>query len=143
MAGARKSYLTFRVARKDLAVEAAQVRGILPLGELVRVPRARPGLIGVVTLHGRVVNVVDLAAKLQLPPCRPGSQPKIVVLEVSVNDGGNLAGFVADRVSDVVVYGPRDLCAGVLRGAGRPRRLIDFNRMVSASDVTEVWAVIP
>jgi len=143
VAGAPKPYLTFRVARQDLAIEAGQVRGILPLRELVRVPRARPGLVGVVTLQGAVVNVVDLAAKLQLAPSRPGSQPKVVIVEVLAGDQRSMAGFIADRVSDVVTYSARDLRGGILRGSGRPRRLVDFSQIVSDDDVAEMWAVIP
>jgi chemotaxis signal transduction protein len=138
-----KRYLTFRVARADLAVEAEQVRGILPFGELVRVPRARPGLLGVVTFSGRVVNVVDLAAKLHLPRSRPGTQPKIVVLRVPQGQSESLAGFVADRVSDVVLYAARNLRNGVLHGSGRPRHIVDFSRVVSGNDVAEMWAVTP
>ena len=44
---APKSYLTFRVARQDLAMEAARVRGILPLSELVLLPGVRTGLLGI------------------------------------------------------------------------------------------------
>jgi chemotaxis signal transduction protein len=138
-----KPYLTFRLARTELAVDAAQVRGILPYGELVRVPHARSGLLGVVTVSGRIVNVMDLAAKLRLPPCRPAFQPKIVVLKVPIGSDEHVAGFVADRVCDVVIYAARDLRKGVLHGAGRPRHLIDFSQIVTDRDVNEVWALIP
>jgi len=143
VAGAAKAYLTFRVARQDLATEAANVRGILPLSDLVHMPRARPGFLGVVTLNGRVVNVIDLSSKLRLPASHPGSQPKIVVLEVTAGDRQHMAGFIADRVSDVVVYPARDLHNGVLRGTGRPRRLVDFTQLLCEDDVAGMWALSP
>lgn len=124
-------------------MEAARVRGILPLSELVWMPDARPGLLGVVTLNGRLVNVIDLPSRLRLPASRPGSQPKIVVLEVTAGDRRYLAGFIADRVSGVVVYPARDLNKGILRGTGRPRRLIDFSQFVSEEDVAGIWALSP
>ena len=94
-------------------------------------------------LNGRVVNVIDLSSKLRLPASHPGSKPKIVVLEVTAGDRQHMAGFVADRVSDVVVYPARDLHKGVLRGTGRPRRLIDFTRIVTEDDVAGIWALSP
>ena len=124
-------------------MEAAQVRGILPLSELVPMPSARPGFLGVVTLNGQVVNVIDLSSKLRLPASPPGGQPKIVVLEVTSGDHRHMAGFLADRVSDVVVYPARDLHQGILRGTGRPRRLIDFAQIVSEDDVAGIWAFSP
>src|SRR5204862_4483727 len=124
---APKSYLTFRVARQDLAMEAARVRGILPLSELVLLPGVRTSLLGIASLHGKVVAVLDLCTKLDLPNIGSGTQPKIVVLEVGSGGSQHMAGFVADRVSDVVLYRDRDLRSGSLRGKGRPRKLIDFD----------------
>jgi chemotaxis signal transduction protein len=140
---ASKSYLTFRVARQDLAMETARVRGILPLSELVPLPGVRAGVLGVASLQGQVVAVIDLCSKLGLLNVRPGPQPKIVVFEVISGGGQHMAGFVADRVSDVVVYRDRDLRSGALRGQGRPRKLIDFDQIVSEDDLVGLWAFSP
>ena len=139
MAGAPKSYLTFRVAGKELAVEAACVRAILPLNDLIPVSGARPGILGVVRRAGDVINVVDASERLRLPAWRHGSRPKIVVLGA----GGNCVAFIADRVCDVVRYADRDLSNGLLRGEGRARKLIRFDQIVRESDFAEIWAVIP
>ena len=140
---APKSYLTFRVARQDLAMEAARVRGILPLSELVLLPGVRAGLLGIASLQGHMVAVFDLCTKLDLPNVSPGPRPKIVVLEVTSGGSQHMAGFVADRVSDVVLYRDRDLRSGSLRGKGRPRKLIDFDRLVTADEVAGLWAFSP
>lgn len=139
MAGAPKPYLTFRVARKELAIEAACVQAILPLNDLIPVTGVRPGILGVVRIAGNVVNVVDAAARLQLPPWRRGKQPRIVVLSTGVAR----AAFIADRVCNVVRYTDRNLNHGVLRGEGRDRLLIHFDQIVREGDFAEIWAVIP
>ena len=147
VAGASQSYLTFRVARQDLALAADRVRGILPPSELVPWPGVRPDLLGVATLKGRTVAVIDLGRKLGLPPdARPGPKPKIVIVEVTGGaqaslDHPFLAGFMADRVCDVVVYRSRDLHKGMLRGEGRPRKLIDLARWVTEDDVAGLSSV--
>jgi chemotaxis signal transduction protein len=136
------------VARQDLALAADRVRGILPPSELVALPGVRPDLLGVATLKGQPVAVIDLGRKLGLlPDARPGPNPKIVIVEVAagaeiaagteVVAGRHpfLAGFMADRVCDVVVYRSRDLHKGMLRGEGRPRKLIDLARWVTEDDV--------
>jgi hypothetical protein len=89
-----KPYLTFRVARKDLAMEAGRVRGILPYSELEPMPGMHPGLLGITSLQGHLIGVIDLRSKLRLLPASRGSQPKIVVLEVTTGDRPQLAGFV-------------------------------------------------
>ncbi len=139
MAGAPKAYLTFRVARKELAIDAARVRAILPLSDMIPVAGVRPGILGVLRIAGDVVNVVDAAARLQLPPWRRGKQPRIVVLSTGVAR----AAFIADRVCNVVYYADRNLSGGVLRGEGRDRLLIHFDQIVRETDFADIWAVIP
>jgi chemotaxis signal transduction protein len=143
VASAPKSYLTFRLARQDLAMDAARVRGILPPGELVPMPGARAGLLGVATLKGQTVAVLDLCHKLGLPRASPAPKPKVVILEITLDDRQCMAGFMADGVCDVVVYRDRDLHNGVLRGLGRPRKLIDFNRLVKEGDLAGLWSFSP
>ena len=136
-----KSYLTFRVARQDFAIDAGRVRGILPLHELVAVPRTRTCLAGIASLGGRPLAVFDLRVKLGLHHVSQGSQPRIVVIEVIVGEGRrHLTGFIADRVSDVVMYRDRDLSHGALRGNGRPRRLLDSDQIASEDELLCLWS---
>ena len=131
-----KRYLTFRVARQDFAIDAERVRGILPFKDLVAVPRARPSLAGIASLGGRPLAVFDLCVKLGLPNVSKGRQPRIVVIEVVFGEGRrHLAGFVADRVSDVVAYRDRDFSHGSLRGTGRPRRLLDPDKIATDDEL--------
>ena len=140
MASSPKAYLTFRLARHDLAMEASRVRGILPLSELIPIPGVLTGLLGFTALRGEPVAVLDLCEKLGLHSSRPGSQPKIVILEVISEEGPHMAAFMADRISDVVVYRERNLHNGVLKGKGRPRKLIDFDRLVSEGVLAVLWS---
>ena len=131
-----KQYLTFRVARHDLAIDAGRVRAIVPLEEMMEIPNARAGVAGVVSVAGRVVAVLDLCVRLGLAAGTQGARRKVVVAEAT---GGHLAGFVADRVSDVIHYRARDLRNGVLHGAGRPRRLVDVDEVVDEADLVHLW----
>ena len=133
-----KQYLTFRVARRDLALDAECVRAILPIEELIPMPSSRPGVIGVVNMTSGSAVVVDLRARLNLPIASPGPQRRIVVVEAAA---GHLAGFVVDRVSDVVRYRSRDVRNGVLHGIGRARRIVEVDQVVSEDDLVRLWSV--
>jgi purine-binding chemotaxis protein CheW len=138
-----KPYLTFRVARQDLAMEAACIRGILPLTDLEPAATGGSGLLGITSLKGQVVSVIDLRSRLQLPHASQGSQPKIVVLQLTTGTRQHLLGFVADRISDVVVYRDRDLRSGALRGKGRPRKLVDFDQLVTENELAGLCVLSP
>ena len=138
MENGSKQYLAFRVARQDLALDSALVRAILPVQEMTPITSSRPGVIGVVNLMGGTVVVVDLRMRLNLATASSGSQRRIVVVQTSA---GHLAGFIADRVADVIRYRARDLKNGILRGIGRARRVVDIDRVVEEDDLMRLWSV--
>jgi chemotaxis signal transduction protein len=121
-------------------MEAGRVRGILPFSAMEPMPGVRPGLLGITSLNGQIVGVMDLRSKLRMTYASQGSQPKIVVIELTA---GKLAGFIADRISDVVVYRDRDLRSGSLRGKGRPRKLVDFDELVTEQELEGLWVLSP
>ena len=124
-------------------MEAACIRGILPLTDLEPTAAGPSGLLGITSLKGQVVGVIDLRSRLQLPHAGQASRPKIVILELTAGTRQHLLGFVADRISDLVVYRDRDLRSGALRGKGRPRKLIDFDQLVSENELASLWALSP
>jgi chemotaxis signal transduction protein len=116
-------YLTFRVARHEFAMDAARVRAIIPWHELVA--EQSEGLAGSATFQGRDFPVIDLPGKLGFRRASPGREPWIVVVEVATGGDIQLAGFVADRICDVVTAREKDFIHGKLRMGGRPRRVLD------------------
>ncbi len=119
-------------------MEAACIRGILPLADLEPASAGPSGLLGLTSLKGQLVGVIDLRSRLGIPHAGQGSQPKIVVLELTAGTRQQLLGFVADRISDVVLYRARDLRSGALRGKGRPRKLVDFDQLVSQNELASL-----
>jgi chemotaxis signal transduction protein len=124
-------YLTFRLARREFAIEADRVRGILPVRELMELsppPPCSPAWArGVASLGGHDFPVIDLSGKLRLAHGVKGRDPMIVVAEVNTTEGLQLAGFMADRVSNVVTARERDYRRGKLRTGGRPRVVLDLD----------------
>lgn len=123
-------------------MDASRIRAILPAEELTPLKRTivdtRPLLgafgeaawleewtCGFAALKGRAFPVIDLRSKLGIEVGSTGRQPCIVVVEVPSRLGPQLAGFVADRLSEVVMARERDFSRGKLRGAGRPRQVLD------------------
>jgi purine-binding chemotaxis protein CheW len=125
-------YLTFRVARQDFAMTTDRVRGILPMHELSPLHVTHAWLCGFASIAGRDFAVVDLRAKLGIARGSHGREPFIVVVETE----GHLVGFIADRVSQVVDARARDFRNGMLRTPGRPRKVLDPDRIMQKED----WA---
>ncbi len=127
-------YLTFRVGRQDFAMNGACVRGILPVHQMTAAES--DGLVcGFSVIGGRDFPVIDLPAKLGILPGLRGREPFIIVFEIE----GRFAGFIADRVSEVVDLRVRDFRNGAIRSHGRPRRLLEPSQIIREED----WTALP
>lgn len=123
-------YLTFRVARQDFAMSAEYVRAILPIHEMVALETAHHFICGFAVAAGHDFPVIDLRAKLGIAHGSHGREPFIIAVET----GGRLAGFVADRVSELLDLRQRDFRNGAVRGYGRPRRILEPDQIMKEED---------
>ena len=123
-------YLTFRVARQELAINSEHVRGILPMHEMVSFDSPSEWIRGFVPVGGRDVPVIDLRLKLRIARGLHGRDPLLIVVEIE----GRLVAFVADYVSEVLDLRQRDFWQGAIRIAGRPRRILDPAQIISEED---------
>jgi purine-binding chemotaxis protein CheW len=105
----RTQYLSFAIASEEYAVEILRVREIIEYDTLTRVPAMPPAVRGVINLRGRVVPVVDLAARFGLAPLPVTRRSCIVLVEVAVDDGPMVVGIITDAVSQVLELAPDEL----------------------------------
>lgn len=129
-------YLTFRVARHDWVIQADLVRGILPLHQMYAVDTPHAWLCGFASTDDRDFPVIDLRAKLGLKAGPRGREPMIVVVEVGATH--RLAGFIADRVAEILDLRQRDFRNGAVRSHGRVRRVLDPDQIMSEADWLEL-----
>ena len=86
--------LTFILGAERYAIEIDDVVEISPARPSTRVPNATEGTVGIFSLRGSIVTLLDIRSKLKQPPARNVKDPQIVI----VRDGNGLAGFEVDRV---------------------------------------------
>lgn len=96
--GPRTEYLAFKLAGEVYAAPVALIREILKPPLLTPVPRAARAVMGIVSVRGAVVTVIDLRARLRLP--EPAQTRKTRILLVNAT-GGELLGLFVDEVLQV------------------------------------------
>lgn len=88
------------------AIPARQVREILEMGPVTRVPGAPACLDGVINVRGRIVPLADLRVLFGMP-CAPADvHTRIVVVELMLGGDAVVVGILADAVRDVTVIDP-------------------------------------
>lgn len=91
--------VTFALDREEYAVPISQVREVIRVGDLTRVPEAPRHIRGVTNLRGRILPVVELRSRLGLAPLdTPGPRARIIVVETD----GRILGLLVDSVSHVL-----------------------------------------
>jgi purine-binding chemotaxis protein CheW len=90
--------VTFGLDREEFGIPIGQVREVIRVTDITRVPQARQHVRGVTNLRGRVLAVVEIRTRMGLPPAEITPRSRIVV--VAVHD--RILGILVDTVSQVV-----------------------------------------
>jgi len=95
-------YLTFLTAGEEYAISIVKVTEIVEYETVTTVPNTPIWIRGVTNLRGRVVPVVDLAAKFGLPLSSISKFSCIIITDVMFQGENLTMGVLADSVSQVI-----------------------------------------
>ncbi len=90
--------LSFRLSGEEYAVMVEDVREVLKIRELTRVPNAPEHIQGVTSLRGTMLPVIDLCSRLGLKPAERNEKARIIVIGTDEED----VGLIVDRVNSVI-----------------------------------------
>ncbi len=96
-------FLTLGLGDELFGIDIRQVREILDVRPIARLPHAPEFLLGMIDVRGAGYPVVDLRIKLGLPPLAATPTTRIIILDIPVNGHVQSVGFMADRVLEVAV----------------------------------------
>jgi purine-binding chemotaxis protein CheW len=145
-------YLTFRLGEEVFAIDVKQVREVLDLTSITKVPRAPEFMRGVINLRGSVVPVVDLKMKFGLPKTEGTLDTRIVVMEIDLDGEITILGAMADSVHEVLELEPGQIQdppklgtrwrSEFIRGMGKRKDefviIIDIDRVFSTDELAFV-----
>ena len=101
-AGPLRQLLAIELGGVPYAVPVDRVREIVGLRPITPVPRVSADVLGVISLRGEIVMVIDARRRLQLLPAPPTRSSRIVLV---VGDDGRRAGILVDAVIAVLRVG--------------------------------------
>lgn len=98
LAAREEQLVVFCLANELYGVEIGRVQEIIRMQNITRVPGAAHYIEGVINLRGRVVPVIDLRKRLNMPAPELTKESRIVVANV----GDSIVGMMVDKVSEVL-----------------------------------------
>lgn len=90
--------VSFKIGEEEFGVDILKVQEINRMLEITKVPNAPSFVEGVVNLRGRIITVVDLRSRLDMPRVEYNAKTRIIVVEL----GSRTVGFIVDEVSEVL-----------------------------------------
>jgi purine-binding chemotaxis protein CheW len=123
--GLAGKYLTFVLAECEYGVSVRKVREIVKLAPITAVPQVASWVKGVINLRGKVIPVIDLRLKFNLPAVEYMERTCIIVVEVAMRESTVLMGIIVDSVSDVMSIATDELEEAPRFGNGASSPYID------------------
>ncbi len=129
--------LSFLLSGEEYVLPVDDVREVLKSRALTIVPNSPPHILGVTSIRGTVLPVIDLGRRLGLPPATRDEKARIII----ISPGDEDAGIVVDRVTGVVRILPdairpapetveqgAEFLKGIARKGDRLYILLDLNK---------------
>ena len=135
--------LTFVIAGEHYAVHIERIVEIVTPRARTRIPNADPTVVGIISLRGTIVTLVDVRRKLRHPPAGDSTPDTRIVV---VDHHNEMIGFLVDRVLRVVKAAAADIEAhpvvhateldqsilGVFRAGGALTILLDLDKLLDS-----------
>jgi len=95
-------YLTFSLEAEEYGIAIVKVKEITQMLSVTPVPHTPPYVKGVVNLRGKVIPVMDLRIRFNMPEIEYSDRTCIIVVEIYVDDEVIQVGNVVDSVTEVL-----------------------------------------
>ncbi|MBI5143331.1 MAG: purine-binding chemotaxis protein CheW [Nitrospirae bacterium] len=133
--------VAFRLGNEEYAVRIMEMQEVLMMHEVTWVPRTPSYLMGITSLRGKVIPVIDLREKLRIPGGR-GEDARILVLGC----GGEPIGARVDSISGVIRITQDEIMASLTTLSEEESRYIEGvvrvkNRFVSILSLGEIMKI--
>ena len=141
-------YLTFTLGGENYGLEILSVREIMGILDITTVPNTPYFIKGVVNIRGKVIPIIDLRLKFDMPEAEYTEQTCIIVVCV-----GNVEiGIIVDCVSEVLdiveediedtpefgVDVDTDIILGMSKAGGKVIILLDINKVLRSEELTKI-----
>jgi purine-binding chemotaxis protein CheW len=95
-------YMTFKLGDELFAINVSQVREVLEVLQITKVPTAPAYMRGVVNVRGQAIPVVDLRLRFGLPNIADTVTTRVIVMELNIDGETAIIGGLADSVHEVI-----------------------------------------
>jgi len=93
-----RQLVVFKVADEEFGVDINDVREIIKMGDVTKIPNTPDYILGVINLRGRIIVVIDFAKKMSLKSKERDKNTRVIIIDVE----GNTIGMIVDSCNEVL-----------------------------------------
>lgn len=145
-------YLTFKLDEEEYGLAILKVQEIIRMQDITRVPKAPHFFKGVINLRGKVIPIISLSLKFEIPEQEETELTCIVVVQIIKNDRETIMGIVIDEVREVLdiqpqhIENPPDFGSQIntefIQGMGKVgekvKMLLDIDKVLNSEEINEI-----
>jgi len=90
--------VTFRLANEEYGLPITKVREINRVVPVTKLPQTPSFVEGIINLRGRIIPVIDLRKRFEMPVTAHDEDTRIIIVDIS----GQIVGVIVDAVTEVV-----------------------------------------
>ena len=98
-------FVTFKIGDEEYGIDIMLVQEIIRYDKPTTVFNSNPVIRGVINFRGKVIPIIDMHRKFNLPEADYDEFTVIIIIEVNEKT----MGMIVDRVSDIVSFNPEDI----------------------------------
>jgi purine-binding chemotaxis protein CheW len=144
--------VSFKIGNEEFGINILIVQEIIKTVQITKVPNAPVFVEGIINLRGRVIPVIDLRTRLNLPKKARDKDTRIIVLEVN----SKTVGFIVDEVNEVlripksITEPPPSMVIGIdsefITAVGKLEdrliTLIDLEKVLSTDEKNQLQSIV-
>jgi purine-binding chemotaxis protein CheW len=123
--GKRAEYLAFTLGTEAYAIEISSIVEILKPLPITEIPRADPGVVGVMSVRGRLVAVVDLKRRFRLERTFTMNRKSRILLVQALDEE---IGLLVDEVVQVYRLAESEIEPPTVLGSEQPPHVVGIGR---------------
>jgi purine-binding chemotaxis protein CheW len=146
-------HLTFMLGQEYYGIPVLTVREIIRMVGITTVPRMPEFIRGVINLRGKIIPVLDLRLRFDLPVSDATERTCIIVVQITQPSGAKAQlGLIVDAVEEVVNIAASDIeetpdfgpavdtkyIVGMAKIKGQVKALLDIDKVINGESIQEL-----
>lgn len=145
-------HLIFQLGDRGYGIPILQVNEIICLMDIIPVPKTPHYIKGIVNLRGKIIPIMDLRLKFDMPAKDYDEQTSIIIVSITVGNDKKQMGILIDTVSEVVdipaseiepppQYGAKsseDSLGGVGKVKGKVVMLLNIENIIHSDELIKI-----